>query len=210
MKTLLLTGYDEKMRPLGDLTSPLMLSYASEQGFDFHCLRTFDGENVPYWHKLNGVKWAFNNGFDRVFWLDADQVITNPDFNPPWKKGFHASLDWGTDAENDSHFSMCGFVVCKDTVHLIDWVLSMKEAYVNGDFPDQKPMQEFYKFHRLATKTLMQTHSRRKLNAVPKQIADNVVEPWERGDFCAHLTMLPVEDRVKVFHEIMKEMTTWP
>ena len=40
--------------------------------------------------------------------------------------------------------------------------------------------------------------------AVPDEVSPgNVVEPWQPGDFAAHLTMLPIAERVELFHEIM-------
>lgn len=204
LRTLLLTGYDQTMQPLGDLTAPRMLEYASIHEFDFQCLRQFPG-TVSYWHKLYGVKWAFQSGYDRVFWLDADQLITNFTYTPPWEYGFHASLDWGIDAMDKSHFSMCGFVACKDTKHIFDWVLQREAEYINGEFPDQKPMRDFYTIHHGSMGTIMETHCRKVFNSVPKQIHESVVEPWETNDFAAHITMLPVHERVRIFYEIMEE-----
>jgi len=48
---------------------------------------------------------------------------------------------------------------------------------------------------------------RRMFNAVPDEVSPgNVVEPWQPGDFAAHLTMLPVEQRVALFHEISRRV----
>lgn len=46
---------------------------------------------------------------------------------------------------------------------------------------------------------------RRMLNAVPDEVSPgNVPEPWQPGDFAAHITMVPIEERVRIFHEVMK------
>lgn len=201
-KTLLLTGYDQAMQPLGDLTAPLMLAYASKHGMDFKCVRNYPVNIPAYWHKMTAVVKAFDEGYDRVFWNDADQKVTNPDFYPTWDSGFHVSLDWGSDAADESYFSMAGFVACRDTRFLFQWVLDHEIEYINQDFPEQTPMRHLYRTSPRA-RGVMCIEGRRVFNAVPIQISPHVVDPWQPGDYAAHLTHLPVEDRVRIFHEIV-------
>jgi len=37
---------------------------------------------------------------------------------------------------------------------------------------------------------------------VPKEVDPTVQEPWQPGDLAAHLTNLPLEKRVLLFHKI--------
>lgn len=207
MKTLLITGYDEVMRPLGDLTAPLMLSYASRHGMDFLCARQFPKDTPAYWHKLNLVVDAFKVGYGRVIWLDADQMITNPEcYCSDIAPGFHASLDWGKDVIGSDCFSMCGFIASKESQFLFDFVLENKDQYAFGEFPDQKPMRELYQNNALARSTMM-IHDRKFLNAVPIEVHPTVVEFWRPGDFAAHITMLSVPERVAIFHKIKAQLS---
>lgn len=201
MKTLLLTAFDDFMAPLGDLTAPLMLAYASRHGIDFRCVRQFPAGKTAYWHKMPRIMEAFNDGYNKVIWLDADQKVTNPDIIPPGDHGFNASLDWGVDATDSSCFSMAGFTAYQDSWHLFCWVIDHEESYVHGPFPEQIPMRFLYQRDE-SQRGVMTTHPRRAYNAVPIQVHPSVVEPWEPGDFCAHITHLPIEERIKIFHEI--------
>lgn len=216
MTTLLLTAYDSAMAPIGDLTSPLMLAYANRHGFDFHCSRVFgnriETESEPYWQKIWDIKMLMNRGnpcgklYDRLMWLDADQMVTNPDWTPPWTSGFHASLDWGVDAVDDNHFSACGFVVCADSLNVIYATAAKHEEFEGVPFPEQAAMRRFREYGDYSIKKSLQEnmhiHPRRVFNAVPTEICEDAPEPWQLGDFCCHLTHLDVHSRVEVFYKI--------
>lgn len=207
MTTLVLTGYDDAMRELGDLTTPLMEAYAARHGFDFQCFRDFQGLEAAYWRKIPKTIEAFSRGYGRVIWLDADQMVTNPAWVPldEWI-GFHASQDWGRDATAIEHFSMCGFVAGRDAIWLFDWIENNKAKYVNGPFPEQTPARHLYRDIQSTERAgSMTVHPRRVFNAVPIEVHETVVEPWKPGDWCAHLTMLAFPERVKLFHEIKSQ-----
>lgn len=212
-KTLLLTAYDSTMAPIGDLTSPLMLGYANRHGFDFKCMR-LDG-TIPhsYWAKIFEVHRSLSpltlygryySCYDRVIWLDADQVITNPDFVPPWETGFQASFDWGNDATDESKFSACAFVIGKDMLPFIEAVAASYETFKDKPFPEQAAMRHQY-VNGDSFKYRMRTHTRRTFNAVPKEICEEAPEPWQPGDWCAHLTHVEVSKRAELFHVIREQ-----
>ena len=210
MRTLLLTGYDEWMAPIGNLTAPLMHAYANRFGIDFRCWTELSGKHPGYWEKVPQILDAFDDGYERVIWLDCDQLITNPTHWPiTWSGGFHASMDWGQDATEDSHFSMCGFVVHEDARELFDHLESEKEDWVDKPFPEQEPMRRLYRGRAILSSPValaeMTTHPRRAFNAVPIQVHETVVDPWQPGDWCAHITMVDVPRRVEIFHEIRKQ-----
>lgn len=209
-RTLLLTAYDNAMAPIGDLTSPLMLAYANRHGYDFHCSRIIEIGSESYWQKVWDIR-AFTSlsnpvrkEYDRIIWLDCDQVVTNPEWTPPWESGFHASLDWGVDALNDDHFSACGFVVCRDAFGIMTSVADRHYLFREELFPEQAAMRYIRREH-LKEREMMFIHSRRQFNAVPKEVCQEAPEPWERGDFCAHLTHVPVEKRAEIFHIIQEQ-----
>lgn len=205
MKTILLTGYDPVMAPIGELTSPLMEDYAGRFGIDYSCWLNYTDKHPAYWEKVPFICDRFDEGYERIIWLDADQMITNP-YVTPWKdmkSGFHASMDWGQDATDASHFSMCGFVVCRDASCLFEWLEENKSDWVDKPFPEQAPMRWLYSNRPIANGK-MTTHPRRAFNAVPIQVHDTAVDPWQTGDWCAHITMVPVERRVEIFHELKK------
>jgi len=206
--TIVLTGYDAKMAPIGDLTSPLMLQYANKHGFDFHCTRNLDADSAPYWQKIWDMTHLLKTSpAERIIWLDADQVITNMDWTPPWQRGFHASMDWGTDATTEEHFSACGMVICSDMLPILQRVVLCYEMFKDADFPEQSALRHVRKNGPDYHTSWMKTHPRRTFNAVPVELCPTAPEPWQPGDFTCHLTHHPVERRVQMFHEIMMAQT---
>lgn len=206
MKTLLLTSYDNKMKGLGDLTSPLMLSYASKHGMDFRCIRIYPFGEPPYLHTVI-VNQALADGYDRVIWMDADIIITNPEFVPPFTTGFHASKDWGQDAVGSECFSLCCFVACQDSKYLFEWCIERRQEYLFGEFPEQKPMRELYEASE-ENRKIMTIHPNRIFNSVPIEVHETVREPWQIGDWLCHLTMISIPERIKLFHKIKDKNET--
>lgn len=215
MKQLLLTGYDEPYAPLAELTVPLMEDLALRRGFDFRVVREplIDVPFGIYWTGIIGTLKAFEEGYGLVLYLDVDQTITNPDAVPNFTNGFHASRDWGNDAVDDSQFSMAGFTATPDTKFIFKETLALEPEFRDKPFPAQWPLQHIYRTSPKANCKMsakgnkrMNIHPRRVFNAVPNEVCPgNVPEPWEPGDFCCHLTMLPLPERVKLFHEIKRQ-----
>lgn len=200
--TLLLTGYNEKFNPLADITVPLMMRYAELHGLRIQ-VREYEDRN-PYWQKITDTIAALSSGFyERVLWLDADQLITTPEVSfERMQSGVHFSRDWGKDATEDSHFSACGFVACRDALPVFEWVESFRDKYELGDFPEQTPLRLAH--HENHFPGMMHVYPRKVFNAVPIEVHPTVVEPWESGDFAAHITMLEIDERVKLAREILK------
>ena len=207
MKTLLLTAFNSVMAPIGELTSPLMLAYANRHGYDFHCSRVFEVGCESYWQKVwdirnfTSLSNPLRKDYDRVFYLDSDQVITNPDWTPPWDSGAHFSLDWGDDAVTDNHFSACGFVICRDAFGIMSSVAERHYLFREREFPEQMALRSIRQDF-IREKQMMHVHGRKVFNAVPKEICAEAPEPWEPSDFSAHLTHVPIEERVRIFHVI--------
>ena len=200
-RSLLLTAFDDYMAPLGDLTAPLMLSYASKHCMDFRCVRQFPTGKPAYWHKIPCILEAFDGGYEKILYLDADQKITNPDIIPPGEFGFNASLDWGADAYDASFFSMAGFTAFRDSISFFGWLQDHESEWIDKPFPEQEPFRFLYRTFPIIQEKMC-IHARRAFNSVPIQVHESVAEPWQDGDFAAHITMLPMSDRVKLFHEI--------
>lgn len=216
MTTCLFTGYNDAYAPLAELTCPLMVAYASRHGYDFDCYKNWslpayllpmDVPNRIYWTGVVGALRKLKN-YERVIYLDADQMITNPDFEigPP-EFGFHISRDWGADAEAPWEFSACGFIAHRDCIELLEAVLQAEPEWRNKPFPEQAPLRNNAMIRmKNAIQPTIHVHPRRYFNAVPDAVCPGEVpEPWAKGDFAAHLTMLPLDKRIELFHEIKKQ-----
>lgn len=237
MRTALFTGFDTPYLGLACLTTPLMHRYAQQNNIAFFTFEEeplrmpvspMDWQPLPstlfpniYWTGVCGALFLLQRGFDRVVYLDVDQVITN-EYATPWadvdKRGFHVSKDWGKDAVEPWHFSMCGFVAHRDCVPLLEMVLALEPDWRDKPFQEQGPFQHLVKMWHNGTLVLpgdvnptglvergdfIQVHPRRKFNAVPNQVCPRQVpEPWEPLDWCAHLTMVGMDRRLEIFNEI--------
>lgn len=229
LSTLVFTAHDKAYAELAAITVPRMQSYAKRHGYEFICYTEplADIPNAIYW---SGVLGAVHNleKYDRVMYLDVDQLITNPDLPvdyliPFVTTGFHASWDWGIDATEPWQFSMCGWVAHQDCIPIFQEAFRVEPEWRNRPFPEQGPMQygaemvmtgvalmhdELLDFRDLIEpyKGLYTIHPRRTFNAVPEQVSPgNVPEPWQLGDFAAHLTMLSIDDRIKLAKEIYEK-----
>lgn len=199
MNTLLLTGYNERFEPLGSLTTPLMELYAARHGYQFQCFRDYPASVPPLWTKLLIVRESLKE-FQRVIWMDADIMITNQTFRlDDAMSGIHVSQDWGPDALEPGHFSCGAYAACQDALGVFNWACIFQDRYANSPFGDQDALRGYYESNR---GHMIHVHPRRYFNAVPSEVSEHVVDPWKKGDWLAHLTMIPLADRVGLFHKI--------
>lgn len=203
LRTLLFTGFNEAYRPLAELTVPLMQAYAKRHEFEF--IAVDDPPKIPngvYWIGVGNAHAALTSGFDRAIYLDVDQIITNPDVVLDFgDHGFHVSRDWGVDAA-PGDFSMAGFIAHRDSIPLLSECMKVEPEWRNKPFPEQGPMRHLASLYL----SPLQIHPRRVFNAVPIEVHPSVVDGWQIGDFCCHLTMLPFDERIALFHKIKKRV----
>lgn len=218
---ILFSAWDEKYKPLAQLTVPHMIDWALS-----HDMSWFRGEPMPeaqdgiYWSKFYYGLELLRRGYERVMWLDADQLVTNQRFQLDLPKfGFHISKDWGFDATEPWHFSVCGFIAHKDCIPLFEEFLELEPESRGKPFPEQQPCRDVVRKRiegvplkdigpgdELRWNAAINVHPSRFLNAVPNEVCPGkVVDPWKPGDFACHLTMLPIEKRIELFHEIKKQ-----
>lgn len=207
-RTIVFSGVDPSYLPLANVTFPIMDTWARRQGYDFRGFLSVPGGLNAYWTGVACGLELLLGGYKRIIYLDADQFITNlnVNFDHIDKGGFHASKDWGSDATEPWHFSMCGFVAHRDCIKLFQQVLSMEPEWRDKPFQEQGPFQDVVR-HMMECNTdqaapKITIHPRKVFNNVPDQVAPgNVPEPWAPGDFAAHLTMVPMNERLELAKE---------
>lgn len=227
MKPVLFTGYDDAYAGLARLTVPLIERYAVTAGMDFISYTSPPpGLNI-YWTGLARGLELLRSGYRKIVYLDVDQVITN-EFAMPWfdvgHSGFHASQALGGYVEP---WDVClgGFVAHQNCVGLFEDVLTMEP-----DWQD-KPLQATAPFcarlkqmvaaqPRIALErtltgyricSLINVHGRRLFNAVPQDAFEFALQdPWQAGDWCAHLTRIPMEQRLDLFARVRPEIDRQP
>src|SRR4030095_14229156 len=144
-RPLLFPGRSAPAKPLAALTVPLMYRYAERHSYDcrVHTAPLIDVPNGIYWTGVCGALELLRDDYERVIYLDVDQMITNPELPLDVAPiGFHDSKDWGADATEPWHFSMCGFVAHRDCIPLFEECLAMEPAWRDKPFPEQGPMRD--------------------------------------------------------------------
>jgi hypothetical protein len=222
MKTLIYTAFNEAYRPLAEITLLRMRDYARRHGIAFACFSGSLISDMPdgiYWTKFMKAEELLRD-FYRIIWLDVDQLITNFDAEidiPKVAFGFHVSKDWGHDATEPHHFSVCGFAAHRDSLPLIGEVISMASEFAGKPFPEQEPMRRAVNKRIEAAQDLVSCderalgfiniRERRLFNCVPDAVCPGKVpDPWQPSDFAAHITMLPIEERVKLAQQILSTL----
>lgn len=201
MKTILFTGFDESYRELATITCNRMGKYAMRHGIEFQAFtEPPPGLNI-YWTGVARGLELLRDGYERVMYLDVDVIVANPAVAPPNLKGFNASKDWGPDAIEPWHFSMCGFCADESCIQLFEEAIEAEPAWRDKPFQEQATMQALFR-HRCSS-TQMTVHPRRVFNPVPLAVHSDVVDPYQNGDWLCHITMLPMEDRIRVANEII-------
>lgn len=74
---VLVTYYDEPFREIGALSAASMKRYADMHGYDVRIERHSRTERPVSWNKIPIIRSLFDEGYEFVFWIDADAVITD-------------------------------------------------------------------------------------------------------------------------------------
>lgn len=219
MSTLVLTGYDDAMACVGELTRPSIENFANRWGFNFECIREYHDRKHPSFQKVEAIlDWL--TYYENIIWIDADSIITNHVINPLSfsKPGLNVSTDWGRPQdfyEKDipfmQHFSMGNFVVTPEFIPSFEWVLKQEQWWFKPQW-EQSATQEGVGSGDIPS-DLVHIHPRRFLNAVDKSLGEiidpktgrpfhhgnPVSEPWSPGDFLCHVTGRTPVERIKQF-----------
>lgn len=211
--TVLFTGWDEPYAKLAKITWPRMAQWAHRHDIDFQVYTEPPAGLNIFWTGVARALELLRDGYNRIIYLDVDQFITNPERRPMCDPdyGFWASKDWGKDAIEPWHFSACGWIAHADCIPMFEEVLAMAPEWMDKPFQEQGPWQAWMKKKLEHLKgqlregkpgdppAFINIMPRRFLNSVPDEVCPGEVpDPWQRGDFAAHLTMLPMDERLKL------------
>jgi len=206
MDILVLTGYDDNMKELGDICLPSKRAYAERHGYAFECVRDYPKDVHPSWHKLQLLKERIDK-YEAILWLDGDSIVTNP--KHPLRLGAEyevllASADWCSDTDGEDEMpSMGNFILYNNGPEAQRWLdMAMAQTHFRNrpmweQDAVQKCMREDEWFRSKVT-----VLPRRMLNAVHPTCRPHGTPPgapWQPGDFLIHLT--GVENRIELAKE---------
>jgi lipopolysaccharide biosynthesis glycosyltransferase len=184
---LILTGADEKMHDVLDLTIPSKLKYARKYGYDFMTLSSFRKYPEYNINSSNDViDLAFSRTiymfqmlehYDVIMWLDGDSIITNDNYNIETflteEHCLYFSYDWAVAEDgstNHSGFNAGNFILqsTKEINELFSGFVNTAQYYLNDVGTDQACFNAMYKFTEF--KKYIKILDHKYLNSVPESI----------------------------------------
>lgn len=222
MKTLILTGSDDKMFGLLDLTLKSKIEYCTKHGYDLMVKKQ--------WSDITELNFSAekNIGFLRVFtafqrlsiydlvvWIDADAFITNFNYKiediANSDHCFFVSRDWLFDTDDINGTVNSGNFILKKTSQIESFFQSfaqVSQLYLNHAMQDQQTLNHLY-FSGMQSRN-MKIVDKKYLNSVPELMFETetwkgrrpIVNPWTKDCFIAHLTGALNEERIKVFNKM--------
>lgn len=227
MKLLILTGYDQNMKELGELCTASKQAWADRHGVKLHVLRDTYPTDYPKEHghpsfqKLRHIQRHLVMN-DVVFWMDADSIITNPENDPrqmaqfvietgAWP--FAVSGDYKRPEEDDRPWWnqwSAGHAIWFDNrraFHLLDEAMKRTEFAWSGLW-DQDAMQAC--LNDLADGFRPQMHPTRFMNSVLPGLTGRKEADWQPGDLLCHFTGINYADRVAVAKKFIADHLNQP
>jgi len=222
MKTLILTGSDNKMFDVLDLTLKSKIEYCTKHGYDLMVKKqwsditelNFNAEkNIGFIRVFTAFQML--SIYDLVMWIDADAFITNFNYKiediANSDHCFFVSRDWVFDKDDmNGTFNSGNFILKKtsQTESLFQSFAQVSQSYLNHVMQDQHVLNYLY-FSGIQFKN-MKIVDKKYLNSVPELMFETetwkgrkpIANPWTKDCFIAHLTGALNEERIKVFNKM--------
>ena len=201
---LVLTGYDDNMKEVGDRCSATHEAYAIHHGYDHEVVREYLPTTHPSHQKIRLLRERIER-YDAIMWLDADTVVFGGLTIEGFKGHRHVmdiSVDWCAPVSDDDRPQLTTYVSCgnfilwntSDTREFLDEWDRHSERYAIRSIccweQDglRAAMQASFWFN-----DRVRRHPRRVINAVHetctnRKFPDRAPKPYQPGDFLLHLT----------------------
>jgi hypothetical protein len=209
MKTLIVTGSDENMYSVLNLTLQSKLEYTNKHNYDFLIVKNWT--NITKQNIKNGigvlrVALCFEHlqNYDVVVWLDGDSIVTNSNIKiediVSEDGAFYASYDWAVGVRT---FSTGNFILKKHDKTQILYDVFLQTSNL---FPEeQQTLRHIYNTDSTLHK-VMKIVPRKYLGSVPKIQESlsswigrgHIEEPWNSECFIAHLTGITHQERIDI------------
>lgn len=216
MKTLILTGSDEGMLPVLDLTMASKQEYCKKHNYDLLSLRSFSADvecgfsssHIGFLRAVNAFRLL--RFYDCVMWIDADSIITNYNYKIQdfivGDETFIASYDW----MHYNSFSTGNFIIRKtpQVQELFNRFLNVSKFRLNDIMAEQGTLNQIYN-ESASMKSLFNILPHKFLNSVPEFLVETetwrndnnrsgIVDPWTPESFLAHLTGTSTLERTNI------------
>lgn len=220
MNILVLSGYDNRMKEVGDRCTATHKRYAERHGYAHEVVRDYLTDTHPSYQKIRLLKERIDK-YDAILWLDADTVVMNDatfvedfeglelmDISVDWCAPVEDDEDPNPSAEIKTTYVSCGnFILWNtpDTARFLSEWEKHSERYAK---------RQVCCWEQDGLRAAMQASEwfdiqvyrwpRREFNAVHetcvnRNFPDRAPKPYQPGDFLLHLTNV---DRIKILDEL--------
>lgn len=223
MRTLVITGSEQSMWNVLDLTLPSKYKWCQKYGYDILVKRTW-----PAKPKFNFEADLKHLGFlrviacfeqlkyyDNVMWLDGDSIITNQEYKIEDfiddEHCFFASYNWMVSESPTGEFTTGNFVIKQtpqtDIEHLYNTFLQVSQHFLGHICQELATLNTIYKSPDYYKMIKVLPH--KYLNACPNTLMDTqtwkgdksrngIESPWNEESFLAHLTGCTTAERYEL------------
>jgi hypothetical protein len=210
-KVLVLTGSDESMHSVLDMTIPSKQRYIQKHGYDLLVRRSFSPiPELGFLDTLVGIGFLRTlmvfqmlEYYDTVMWIDGDSVITNE--NMPIEDfligdhSFYASWDWLSHADGGqgyTGFSSGNFIIRRtaNTKKLFDAFLQVSQHFLQDEGADQVTLNTIYNAGGEDLRKEFKVLDHKYLNAVPEFMTTTktwMADPKRSGPTRSHVIVSP-------------------
>jgi hypothetical protein len=206
MKQAIITLYTDNMQEVVDLTTPTHKDFAEKNQWH-QTARRIEPENC-LWDKLEIISEYLDLDFDAILWVDADAMITNPNWKIDW------ILDKNKNADvfltSDINGLNAGVMYIRNTDRSKQFFHACRTygKTLFGDRPngEQQAIRHFslaYPYdgiiHYLDDQRILNSYWKGEYKYPLCEKAH-----WSYGDFILHIPGTPNERRVEIFTEASK------
>lgn len=214
MNILVLSGYDDAMKEVGDRCTATHKRYAELHGYAHEVVRHFRADAHPSYQKIELLQ-ARIHSYDAIVWLDADSVVMNMDVRVEDRMSLDRimtiSADWccpiGTE-EKDLE-TLIGVSCGNFIVRNAEGVDEFLKRWAAPNRWRIRPMWEQSQLREVMEKdpwmsTQVKRLPRWAMNSVDVTCVNRAFEdaapfPYKEGDWIYHLTNV---DRIKILDEL--------
>jgi hypothetical protein len=219
-KVLVLTGSDESMHSVLDLTIPSKQRYAQKHGYDLLVRRSFRPlPELGYLDNVIGIGFLRTlmvfqmlEHYDIVMWVDGDSIITNE--NMPVSDflvgdhSFYASWDWLSHANGGpgyNGFSSGNFIVQRtaNSQKLFNTFIQVSKHFLQDEGADQVTLNTIYNTEGLGLRQEFRVLDHKFLNAVPEFMVTTktwMADPKRSGPTRSHVIVSPWDENCFLAH----------
>lgn len=221
MRTLVITGCEESMWEVLDLSLPSKYRWVAKHGYDILVKRTWSAKpKLGFSGDLNHLGFlravvCFEQlrYYDNVMWIDGDSIITNQNYKIEdfidSNCCFTASYNWMVpESPTGGDFTTGNFIIRneprQDIESLYNAFVNVSKHFLNNVCQELATFNTIYKMPAYTKMFNILPH--KYLNACPDFLVDTetwkkdnnrtgIVSPWDKDCFLAHLTGCSTKER---------------